>query len=146
MSQKENCIFCKIVNGEIPAKIVGENDLAIAFLDVNPISDGHTLVIPKQHHLDMGTCFKADLRAVWDLAQDVARTLESTKLNPWAFNYLSNQGKIAGQEVFHFHVHVIPKYDEKSGFTFSANKAITENVDDVYDMIFKKIKKFNKKK
>lgn len=82
MSQVKDCIFCKIINKEIPAKIIAENELALAFLDVNPIADGHTLIIPKNHHLDLGTCFKKDLVAVWDLAQDVARLIESSKLAP----------------------------------------------------------------
>ncbi|MGL4952047.1 MAG: HIT domain-containing protein, partial [Mycoplasma sp.] len=112
---------------------------------VNPISDGHTLVIPKNHHLDLSTCYKADNKAVWDLVQDVSRMLESTKLNPWAFNFLSNQGKIAGQEVNHFHVHIIPKYDDKHGFAFNAKDVQVENIEDTFDIIFKKTKKYIKK-
>lgn len=145
MATNKDCIFCKIINHEIPAKIIAENDLALAFLDVSPIADGHTLVIPKNHHIDMGTCFKVDLKAVWDLAQDVSRILEETKLKPWGFNYLSNQGSIAGQEVMHFHVHVIPKYQKHSGFTFSKENVIIEPVEDVYDVVLKKSTKYIKK-
>ncbi|MGL4947799.1 MAG: HIT family protein [Mycoplasma sp.] len=145
MDHRENCIFCKIVNKEIPARVVAENDLAIAFLDVNPVADGHTLVIPKKHHLDMSTCFKADMKAVWDLAQDVSRVIEETKLNPWGFNYLSNQGSVAGQEVMHFHVHVIPKYSKDSGFIFKSENVQVGNIDDTFDRILKKSKKYFKK-
>lgn len=145
MAINKDCIFCKIVNKEIPTKIIAENNLALAFLDVSPISDGHTLVIPKNHHLDMGTCFKLDLKAVWDLAQDAGRLIEESKLKPWGFNYLSNQGSIAGQEVNHFHVHVIPKYQKNSGFKFGKENVDVQDVQDVYDLIERKIKKSTKK-
>lgn len=141
MSQVKDCIFCKIINKEIPAKIIAENELALAFLDVNPIADGHTLIIPKNHHLDLGTCFKKDLVAVWDLAQDVSRLIESSKLAPWGFNYLSNQAKIAGQEVMHFHVHVIPKYEKNRGFAFSQKDVQCQALEETYEILFKKMKK-----
>ncbi len=136
----DNCVFCKIANKKMSAKIIKENDYAIAFLDLNPTSEGHCLVISKKHHLDLVTCFKKELNAVIDLVQETARLLESTKLQPWGFNYLSNQGKIAGQEINHFHFHIIPKYEKNNGFLTSNN--INKNdldVDSIFDIIKKRI-------
>ncbi len=136
----DNCIFCKIANKSINAKIIKENDYAIAFLDLSPISEGHCLVIPKKHHLDLVTCFKKELNSIIELVQETARLLESTKLEPWGFNYLSNQGKIAGQEIGHFHFHIIPKYEKNSGFI--QNNNINKNdrdIEDIFSIIKKKL-------
>lgn len=144
MSQNKECVFCKIVNGEIPAKIVNENEHAVAFLDVSPISSGHILVIPKKHYLDLSTCNVDYLIDVIKLLQETTKLVESCKkLDPWGFNYLSNQGSIAGQEVNHFHFHVIPKYSKNEGFDFSSTKKSKsqESLDDVYEMLLKKKKK-----
>lgn len=136
----DNCIFCKIANKTISAKIIKENDYAIAFLDLNPVSEGHFLVIPKKHHLDLVTCFKKELTSVIELVQETARLLESTKLEPWGFNYLSNQGKIAGQEINHFHFHVIPKYEKNNGFILNNNiNKDDRNLDEIFHIINKKL-------
>ncbi len=119
-----DCIFCKIISGEIPSYKLCENDHAIAFLDVNPAAEGHTLVIPKKHCLDLSICDQESLQGVIMLVQHVSRVLQrSKKLDVWGINYLSNQGKIAGQVVNHFHMHVIPKYSVNEGL-----KITTENV------------------
>jgi histidine triad (HIT) family protein len=75
-----------------------------------------------------------------ELVQETARLLESTKLEPWGFNYLSNQGKIAGQEVNHFHFHIIPKYEKNNGFV--QNNNISKNdrdIEDIFSIIKKKL-------
>ncbi len=137
---ENKCIFCEIVKGNIPCKKIAENENAIAFLDAKPITNGHTLVIPKNHCTDLATCNSDILKDVILLVQNVSRKIEACKkLDPWGFNYLSNQGKIAGQEIFHFHVHIIPKYDTKNGFYFSVNKdKQLEAIDDVFSWISKK--------
>lgn len=115
-----DCIFCKIVKKEINAYIVAENDNAIAFLDVQPVSNGHTLVIPKNHHQDLSTTPLTILNSVIQLTQFVSKIIEKNKkLDCWGINYLSNQGKIAGQEINHFHIHIIPKYAVNEGFESS---------------------------
>lgn len=119
----KDCIFCKIINKEISAKIIAENDNAIAFLDAFPVTDGHVLVIPKKHYQDLGLCDEKSLIDVIKLVKQVSNDIEcAKKLNPWGFNYLSNQGKIAGQEVMHFHMHIIPKYTKNKGFVFKNEK------------------------
>lgn len=144
MNLNDNCIFCKIIKKEIPSKIVMENKGAIAFLDLNPIANGHTIVIPKNHCCDLATCNKQDLTDVINLVQDVSRLLESSKLKPWGFNYLSNQGNIAGQEVFHFHMHVIPKYAKDEGFMFNKGKLYLLPIDEVYEYVASSSKQYNK--
>ncbi len=138
-----DCVFCKIIKGEIPAKIINENKGAVAFLDVSPVTNGHTLVIPKKHYQDLALCSEEDLHHVISLVAETAKQIEACKkLDPWGFNYLSNQGSIAGQEVNHFHIHIIPKYQKDVGFDFSSTKkdAHNDNLDDVYDWLTKKKK------
>ena len=109
-----DCIFCSIVAGDIPARIVHETDDVLAFLDANPLSRGHTLVIPKAHAQHVG-----------DLDGDLAGALFAavTELTPRiqaavdadAANVGINDGEAAGQEVPHAHVHVIPRFDGDGG-------------------------------
>jgi histidine triad (HIT) family protein len=76
------CLFCNIANKKIPAKIVAENEYAIAFLDVKPLADGHTIVIPKKHYANLSSCSKIELHAVIELVHDVANILIDSKLKP----------------------------------------------------------------
>lgn len=142
----KDCVFCKIINGEINAKIVAENERAIAFLDAFPVSDGHVLVIPKKHFIDLGLCDEDYLVDVIKLAKKVSNNIEDCKkLNPWGFNYLSNQGKIAGQEIMHFHLHVIPKYIKDKGFVFRNEKDnLQYTLDETQKLILSPNKKVNK--
>ncbi|MEK3887522.1 HIT family protein [Bacillus sp. FSL K6-3431] len=110
-----NCVFCKIINGELPSAKVFENDDVLAFLDLSQITKGHTLVIPKIHNEN-----------IYDLSPDVAGKLFATipaisraintEFKPQGLNLLNNNGEFAGQAVFHYHLHLIPRYDENDGF------------------------------
>ena len=104
------CIFCKIVNGEIPSYKVYEDDNVMAFLDVNPYNPGHTLVIPKEHTLDINSIDDDMLMNVMKASRIVSKKL-SEKLNCEGFTLIQNNGFV--QEVKHFHMHVIPKYKDK---------------------------------
>src|SRR5471032_149062 len=105
-----DCLFCKIVAGQIPAQIVAESGAALAFADINPATRGHTLVIPKRHAADIHEIFGTDLSACALLAKEVAaRVLE--RLDAVGVNVLHSAGSAAWQTVFHFHIHVIPRYD-----------------------------------
>lgn len=139
-----DCLFCSIIKGEIPAKVIAENELAIAFLDVCPISDGHTIVIPKKHFRDLSSCDQEYLEAVIDLSKDVAQMLLNSKLKPWGINYLSNEGAVAGQEIKHFHLHVIPKYGKNEGFKVGIGERYVEDLDKVYKILEKEIIKKGK--
>lgn len=147
MSHNKDCIFCKIINEEAKAFVIASNDKALAFLDINPISEGHTIIIPKTHSLDFSTTPDEYLSSVMSLAKFVTRMFEKSGLNPWGFNYLSNQGVIAGQVINHFHLHVIPKYAKKEGFELDlSNIYIDKKIEDVYNKLIKSVKKVNKDK
>ena len=113
-----DCIFCKIVNGNVPCYKLFENKYAIAFLDINPVSDGHTVIISKKHYPDWQSTPINVLNDMIVLSKKVTNIIEK-KIKPWGFNYLSNQGKIAGQVILHVHLHVIPKYYKYQGFRLS---------------------------
>ena len=105
-----DCIFCKIVAGELPAQIVDEDERTVAFMDINPGTRGHLLVIPREHSRDLTEIDPEDLAAVVSMAQKLAvRALE--RLDADGVNLFNSCGAAAWQTVFHFHVHVIPRYD-----------------------------------
>lgn len=104
-------MFCKIAAHQLPAEILYETENVVAILDINPIHYGHALVIPKTHCTDFLHVRKADLHDVLHVTQIVARAMvESLELE--GFNIFSNNGKAAGQSVFHFHMHVTPRYPD----------------------------------
>jgi histidine triad (HIT) family protein len=103
------CIFCQIIAREIPAEILFENNCAIAILDVNPIHYGHTLVIPKNHHRDFLDVPENELAAIMHAVHVVSSALVKS-FGLEGFNFFSNNGAVAGQSVFHFHIHVTPRY------------------------------------
>ncbi len=138
MEKKETCIFCEIIAGNIPAKIFAENEKAMAFFDINPISDGHLIVIPKKHFRCFSETDTEYINAVANLAKDCAQKLYESKLNPWGFNYLINEQSIAGQEVFHYHMHVVPKYAKGEGLIFSVNTNLNKPLDKVIAILNKK--------
>ncbi len=105
-----DCLFCKIVAGEVRATIVAEDERTIAFMDINPATRGHALVIPRAHARDVHEIDVEDLEAVAVAAQRVAaRALE--RLGADGVNLLNSSGRAAWQTVFHFHLHVIPRYE-----------------------------------
>ena len=103
-----SCIFCKIANGTIPSYKVYEDNDVIAFLDVNPASRCHTLVVTKEHFSNMTTCPKAILDKVFEVAQTIAQA-QIAQLGATGVNVLTNCGESAGQSVPHFHIHIIPR-------------------------------------
>ena len=104
-----DCLFCKIVAGEIPATRVREDERTIAFMDINPATRGHVLVIPRAHAADLLEVDPEDLAACALAAQAMAVRVK-TQLEADGVNLLNACGPAAWQTVFHFHVHVIPRY------------------------------------
>lgn len=106
----DECVFCKIIKGEIPCTKVYEDDNVLAFLDISPINKGHTLVIPKEHHetlLDMPEELICSVsKAVKKISKAVKEGMESE-----GFNVLQSNFKAAGQEVPHYHIHIIPRLE-----------------------------------
>ena len=113
-----DCIFCKIIAGEIPSSKVYEDDQVVAFLDISQVTPGHTLVVPKQHFrnlLEMDADSTSQLFArVPDIARKVMKATGAKGMN-----ILNNNEEIAGQTVFHTHVHLAPRYDETDGLQIS---------------------------
>lgn len=104
-----DCIFCKIVAGELPANVIAENDRAIAIADINPATRGHALVLPRAHAMDIRDIPGDDLAQCIALAQALSRRAVE-RLGAAGVNLLHSAGAAAWQTVFHFHIHVIPRY------------------------------------
>ena len=104
----DNCIFCKVVAGEIPATKIYEDEVALAFLDIGPISEGHTLVIPKQHFDKLHDCPAEILGRVSGCLGRIARAVVAAT-GADGYNVLCNNGRAAGQLVDHMHFHIIPR-------------------------------------
>src|ERR1044072_7598427 len=109
MASDPDCLFCKIVAGEIPSTIVAEGDRTIAFMDIQPANPGHVLVIPRAHCKDVHEIEPKDLEAVAVMAREIAGRLVA-RLGADGVNLLNSNGAVAWQSVFHFHMHVIPRY------------------------------------
>ena len=106
-----DCIFCKIVAGELPGQIVEEDERTIAFMDISPATRGHLLVIPREHARNLLEILPEDLAAVIATAQRMAKRVDE-RLQPAGMNLINSCGAAAWQTVFHFHVHVIPRYED----------------------------------
>ncbi len=104
-----DCIFCKILTGEIPATIVGEDERTVTFMDINPATRGHMLVIPRAHSEDLLSVDPEDLQAV-ALASQRQAVIAKERLGAEGVNLVNSCGAVAWQTVFHFHMHVIPRY------------------------------------
>lgn len=118
MNKEENCVFCNIAEGKIPSAKVYEDDKILAFLDVSPTSKGHTLVITKEHFANFLMVPKDLLAQAFDVAQKIGQAMVAN-LGAKGINILTNVNEIAGQSVMHFHIHVIPRYDESDGLSIS---------------------------
>jgi histidine triad (HIT) family protein len=104
----KDCIFCKIIAGQIPAATVYEDQALLAFLDIGPVSDGHTLIIPKTHYPTVDQCPPEVLTSLVQLIRRIAKAVvAATRCD--GYNVLCNNGRAAGQLVHHVHFHVIPR-------------------------------------
>ena len=104
-----DCIFCKIISGEIPAQRVYENEKSLAFLDIRPVNPGHTLVAPKKHFENLLDAPPDVLVAMMDATQKVAKAI-LLATGDESFNLGVNNGAVAGQVVFHLHLHIMPRH------------------------------------
>lgn len=122
-----NCIFCKIINGEIPSQKVYEDEKVLAFLDLSQVTPGHTLLIPKKH---LENIFEYDDEVAADLAlrlPKLAKAIQAAFPESKGLNIISNNGEIAYQTVFHTHWHLIPRYQADEGL-----KIVFQNNQDNY--------------
>ena len=131
-----NCIFCKIVNGEIPCYKVYEDELVLAFLDISQTTKGHTLIVPKNHYDNMLECDEDLLSHLYNVAKKISAILVK-KLNANGLNVLTNINEAAGQTVKHFHIHLIPRYNELDGINieFSDSKPTNEDLMSILEQI-----------
>ncbi|MFQ5811817.1 MAG: HIT family protein [Anaerolineae bacterium] len=107
-----DCIFCAIAEGKAPAEVVFEDEETLAFMDINPANPGHTLVIPKRHVRDIYELDEETAAAVMKAAVQVAGAIKKA-LQPDGMNLVQSNERAGGQDVFHFHIHVIPRwYDD----------------------------------
>lgn len=108
--KKDDCIFCKIANGEIPSTTLYEDDMFRVILDLSPASKGHALILPKEHFANLYELDDEYAAKVMVLAKKMA-TAMTKGLHADGFNLLQNNGEVAGQTVFHFHLHLVPRYE-----------------------------------
>ncbi|NQJ22325.1 HIT family protein [Streptococcus suis] len=132
-----DCIFCKIVAGEIPASKVYENDHVLAFLDITQVTKGHTLVIPKKHFRNVLDMDAETAGQVFAAVPAIARQL-TEKLGASGLNIVNNNEEAAGQTVFHTHIHLLPRFDQNDGLDiqFKVNEpdfpSLTNLAQDLY--------------
>ncbi len=107
----EDCLFCGIVDGDVPAQIVDSDEHTVSFMDINPATPGHALVVPRTHSADLMDVPDLDLERTMLAARRLARRIR-TALEPAGFNVLNSCGPAAWQTIFHFHLHVIPRYED----------------------------------
>ncbi|WP_418750170.1 HIT family protein [Frisingicoccus sp.] len=107
---EKDCIFCKIANGEIPASTVYEDDMFRVILDMSPATKGHALILPKKHMADIFEMDSETAEKAFVLVAKVAKGMKAA-LNCDGLNIVQNNGEVAGQTVFHFHMHIIPRYE-----------------------------------
>ena len=111
MGAEPDCIFCQIVAGDLPATVVDSDERTVSFMDINPATRGHALVIPREHYRDLHKIREDDLAAVMSVGKMLAsRVVE--RLGADGINLHQSNGEAAWQTVFHFHLHVIPRYED----------------------------------
>lgn len=136
--KKDDCIFCKIAAGEIPSRKIYEDKDLIAIMDLNPTSKGHSLIIPKEHCTNIYDIDEDIAAKVMKTAKKLA-TKMTVALNCDGFNLLQNNGETAGQTMFHFHMHLIPRYKDADNnmLKFTSVSFSDEEMDAIRDQILK---------
>ncbi len=112
----ENCIFCSIIQGDIPSSKVYEDEQVLAFLDISQTTKGHTLVIPKQHVRNLLEMTAETASHLFARIPKIARAIQSAT-GATAMNIINNNEALAGQTVYHAHVHLVPRYNEEDGIS-----------------------------
>lgn len=113
-----SCIFCRIVQKQVPSSLVFEDEKVMAFLDIRPLNEGHTLVIPKAHYESIFDIPKEHIAYLHGITKRIAFAVEKvTKAD--GISIIQQNGKAAGQDIFHLHVHVIPRYEDQKLPSFS---------------------------
>ena len=130
------CIFCKIINHEIPASVIYEDEDVCAILDISQVTDGHTLVMPKEHVESILDCPPVLLSKIMSVAQTLSKDI-LIKMNAKGVNVLTNAKPAAGQSVMHFHVHILPRYDENDGLILEFRGNPNPDLNKIEDLLKK---------
>lgn len=120
----DDCIFCKIANGEIPAKVIYEDEIVKAYLDINPMGTGHTLIIPKEHYTNLDDIDENVLSHIMVVSKKLKKLIDE-RLNPGGIKIVQNNGIL--QDVKHYHLHIVPYYKSDKDLT----------LDEVYEILTK---------
>ena len=131
------CIFCAIVERNVEASMVYEDETVVVFMDLNPVTPGHLLVVPRQHAVGLEDLDGATSAHVWSLGHQMARALRRSGLRCEGINVFLADGEVAFQEVFHFHLHVFPRY---AGDGFSIDAKLEERERALLDAEAKAVK------
>lgn len=133
----DNCIFCKLANGDIPTRTIYEDESFRVFLDAAPATKGHALIVPKDHAANLYELPDETAAKTLVLAKKMA-THMTEKLGCDGFNIVQNNGEIAGQTVFHFHMHLIPRYKDDANmdrFVWNPTSPSDEELDNIQNML-----------
>lgn len=135
--KKDDCIFCKIANGEIPSATLYEDEEFRVILDLGPAAKGHALILPKDHYANLYEIDDEIAARAFKLAKKMVIKLTDV-LECDGYNIVQNNGTAAGQTVFHFHMHLIPRYvDDNAGFGWNTGKLTDEDKEDILAKINK---------
>ena len=131
----DNCIFCKLANGDIPTRSIYEDDDFNVILDMSPATKGHALILPKSHAKNLYELSDETAAKVMVLAKKLATEM-TEKLGADGFNLVQNNNEIAGQTVFHFHLHLIPRYEgDNQNINWTPTTKTAEELDSVLDIL-----------
>jgi len=123
LASDEACIFCRIVRKQAPASVVYEDDAVIAFLDIRPLSMGHTLIIPKAHFVDIFDTPEEQISQIHKVSKQIALAVKKAT-GADGVSIIQQNGKAAGQEIFHMHVHVVPRFEGQKLAGFNELKVV----------------------
>ena len=123
MASDEACIFCRIVRKQAPASVVYEDDAVIAFLDIRPLSMGHTLIIPKTHFVDIFDTPEEQISQIHKVSKQIALAVKKAT-GADGVSIIQQNGKAAGQDIFHLHVHVVPRFEGQKLAGFNELKVV----------------------
>lgn len=133
--KKDDCIFCKIANGDIPTNALYEDDIVKVIFDLGPASKGHVLILPKNHFDNVYGLDNETAAHIFQVAVKIADAMKSA-LKPDGINIVQNNGEAAGQTVFHFHVHIIPRYENGPEMvTWEPGKAESGELEKISSML-----------
>jgi len=128
-----SCIFCKIANREVQSYVVYEDDISIAFLDINPLSKGHILFIPKKHYTRISEIPDEELEKLMKSFRKLLKIVEE-KISK-NYNIINNCGKLAGQEIEHVHIHIVPRYGNEKIFLWITHKLTEEEAKEILERL-----------